>query len=220
MVGQLMQENLITWISLLIVLSNLYVLSAGRLTYQIRGVAVQGVLLSLIPLFSPESDSFTFVLITILIGVAIKGLLIPKYLFRTIRDVRIKRETGAIVGYSFSLFYGITTSGFAFYLVSRIDSLPDIFSSFHLSAALAMAFTGLYLIIARKNVVSQIIGYLVLENAGFTLSLAVAASQPLFIEMGVMLDLLVGIFIMTVAVNHIIIVHKTMNAESLERLTQ
>ena len=215
-----MRENLVVWISLLIVLSNLYILSSSRLTYQIKGVATQGFLLSLLPLFTLEAHGVIHIIVIATLGIAIKGLFIPLYLFRTIKDVRITREANPVVGYSFSIFYGIVTSGLAFYIINRIDFLPDDFSTFHISAAIAMAFTGLYLIIARRNVVSQIIGYLVLENSGFTLGLAVAASEPFFVEMGVLLDMFVGIFIMTMAVNHIYLEHKTMNVESLERLTQ
>ena len=92
-------------------------------------------------------------------------------------------------------------------------------SPFHASTAIATAFIGLFLIVTRRNVVGQIIGYLVFENAGFVLGISVAAFQPLFIEMGVLLDILVGVFIMVMAVNYVHMEHDTISIRSLERLT-
>lgn len=215
-----MRENLILWISLLIVLSNLYIVSSSRLTFQIKGVAAQGLLLSLLPPLLLVSANRTHTIILVVIGVVIKAVVMPQYLFKTIRDVKVEREVNPLIGYSFSMMYGIITTAFSFYVIQRIDSLPKTFSPFHLSAAIAMAFIGIYIIIARRNVVSQIIGYLVLENAGFTLGFSIAAAQPFFVEMGVLLDLLVGIIIMTMAVNHIYLEHNSMSVETLDRLTQ
>lgn len=215
-----MKENLLAWVSLAIVLSNLYIVSSSRLTYQIRGVVVQGLLLSTLPLILFQGENLVHMMVLFLMGVAIKGILVPKYLMKTIQDVKVEREVHPLIGYSFSLFYGVFTAALSFFLINRISILPVSFSPFHLSAAVATAFIGIYLIIARRNVVSQIIGYLVLENAGFTLSLSVAVSQPLFVEMGILLDLVGGIFIMTIAVNHIYSEHDSLSVKSLERLIQ
>ena len=215
-----MKENLIAWISFAIILSNFYIISSSRLTYQIRGIVAQGLLLSILPLALFNGEDLFNMIILVIMGVAIKGIIVPRYLTKTIQDVRVGREVHPLIGYSFSMLYAVLTSAFAFFIISRIKELPEYFSPFHLSAAVATPFIGIYLIIARRNVVSQIIGYLVLENAGFTLSLSVAVTQPLFVEMGVLLDLAGGIFIMTVAVNHIYLEHESINVESVERLTQ
>ncbi|MBN2803792.1 MAG: hydrogenase, partial [Deltaproteobacteria bacterium] len=84
----------------------------------------------------------------------------------------------------------------------------------------ATALIGIYMIIARKNVLSQLIGYLVLENAGFLLALSVAVSQPFFVEIGVMLDVFMGVIIMTTAMHQIYAEHETYSSDSLERLKQ
>jgi hydrogenase-4 component E len=68
--------------------------------------------------------------------------------------------------------------------------------------------------------VIQIVGYLVFENSAFILAISIAAFQPLLVEMGVLLDMLVAVFIMVMAVNHIHTKHKTIDVESLERLTR
>jgi hydrogenase-4 component E len=215
-----MSFDFLPWVSLAIIVCNLYMLGTSRLTGMIRGVAMQGFLLSLLPLLLPNpAEPFHTVLLVIL-GMTIKGILIPRYLFRAIRDVRVGREVNPSIGYSLSAAYGIITSVFAFYVLRTIPFLPVAVSPFHASIAIATAFIGIFLIVARRNVVGQIIGYLVFENSAFILAISIAAFQPLLVEMGVLLDMLVGVFIMVMAVHHIHTKHRTISIESLERLTR
>jgi hydrogenase-4 component E len=215
-----MSFNLLAWVSLAIVVCNLYMLATSRLPGLIRGVAAQGLLLSVLPLLLPNPAETIHMFLLVILSMAIKGILIPRYLFRAIRDVRVVREVNPAVGYSLSVTYGILTSAFAFYVLRKIPFYSIAISPFHAATAIATAFIGLFLIVARRNVVSQIIGYLVFENSGFILGLSIAAFQPLFVEMGILLDMLVGVFIMVVAVHHIHTEHDTISSGSLERLTR
>lgn len=215
-----MSFDLLAWVSLAIIVCNLYMLSTSRLTGMIRGVAIQGCLLSILPLLLPSPAELFHTILLLILGMAIKGILIPRYLFRAIRDVRVVREVNPSVGYSLSAAYGIVTSVFAFYALRRIPFSAVAVSPFHASVAIATAFIGIFLIVARRNVVSQIIGYLVFENSAFILAISIAAFQPLLVEMGVLLDMLVGVFIMVMAVHHIHTKHRTIGIESLERLTR
>jgi hydrogenase-4 component E len=215
-----MRFNLLAWVSLAIVVGNLYLLSTSRLSGMIRGVAAQGLLLSILPLLLPNPATTIHTFLLVILSMAIKGILIPRYLYRAIRDVRIVREVNPAVGYSQSVTYGILTSAFAFYVLRKIPFYSIAVSPFHASTAIATAFIGLFLIVSRRNVVSQIIGYLVFENSGFILGLSIAAFQPLFVEMGILLDMLVGVFIMVMAVHHIHTKHDTISSGSLEKLTR
>jgi hydrogenase-4 component E len=215
-----MSFDLLAWISLAIIVCNLYILFTSRLTGMIRGVAIQGLLLSLLPLLLPSPAELFHTILLVILGMAIKGILIPRYLFTAVRDVRVVGEVHPTVGYSLSAAYGIITSVFSFYVLRKIPFLPEAVSPFHASIAIAMAFIGIFLIVTRRNVVSQIVGYLVFENSAFILGISIAAFQPLVVEMGVLLDMLVGVFIMVIAVHRIHTKHKTISIDSLERLTR
>ena len=215
-----MKFNILAWVSLSIVVCNLYLLATSRLSGMIRGVAAQGFLMSLLPLLLPNPAEKAHMFLLVFLSVAIKGVIIPRYLYQAIREVRELCEVNPAVGYSLSVIYGILVSAFAFYLLGKIGLSSVTVSPFHAATAIATAFIGIFLIVARQNVVSQIIGYLVLENSGFILGISIAAFQPLFIEMGVLLDMLVGVFIMVMAVNHIYTEHDTISLRKLERLTR
>jgi hydrogenase-4 component E len=215
-----MKYNLLAWVSLAIVICNLYLLSTSRLNAMIKGVAVQGALLSILPLLLPNPAHGIHAIILVILSAVVKGVMIPGYLFRAIRDMRDIREKDPVVGYSASVVCGILAAALSFYALRKIPFYSVIVSPFHASTAITTAFIGLFLIITRRNVVTQIIGYLVFENAGFILGISVAAFQPLFIEMGVLLDVLVGVFIMVMAVSYVRTEHDTMSIRSLERLTR
>lgn len=105
-----MNFDFLAWVSLAIVVCNLYLLATSRLTGMIRAVAIQGFLLSILPLLLPNPAEQFHTILLVILGIAIKGVLIPRYLFRAIRDVRVVREVNPSVGYSLSAAYGIITS--------------------------------------------------------------------------------------------------------------
>jgi hydrogenase-4 component E len=215
-----MKANLLTWVSLAIVVCNLYLLMTSRLKAMIRCVAIQGVLLSVLPLLLPNPAEEVHSIILVILSVAIKGYLIPFYLIRAMRGVKVIRETEPTFGFSISVIYGILVSALSFYFLRMVPFSSAAVSPFHASTAIATACIGLFIIITRQNAVSQIIGYLVFESSGFILGISIAAFQPLFIEMGVLLDMLVGVFIMVVAVNYIHIEHDTISISKLEKLSR
>ena len=69
--------------------------------------------------------------------------------------------------------------------------------------ALFSIFAGLFLIISRKRAVSQVLGFLVLENGIYTFGVGVAARTPLLVEAGVLLDVFVAVFVMGITIFHI-----------------
>lgn len=215
-----MNMNLLAWVSFAIVLTNFYLLSTGRITGLIRGVAAQGLLLGILPLLIPGELELLHVAILVVLGVAVKGFLIPRYLFLSIREVRELREINPVVGYSLSLVFGVVISAVAFYAFHATPVAQAVLSPFHAATAVATACIGLFLIVTSRNVVRQIIGYIVLENSGFILGVSVAAFQPLFVEMGVLLDMLIAVFIMVIAVTFIHSKHATISVHTLERLTR
>jgi hydrogenase-4 component E len=63
--------------------------------------------------------------------------------------------------------------------------------------------SGLFLIIARKKALTQILGYLVLENGIYTFGAALTEHQPVLIELGILLDIFAAVLVMGIAIFHI-----------------
>ena len=216
-----MKENFLIWVSLLIILSNIYLLGTSRLGTMIKGIAFQGIMLSLLPLFLPHAPiEMEHVLLLSLLSIFIKGYFIPNYLQKMIKGVKIKRELNPYIGYFTSVSFGLIVSYSSFYLLKKMPFYTLVVSPVHAATAMASVIIGAFIIASRRNVLAQIIGFLVLDNAGFILGVSVASSQPFFIEIGILFDLLAGVVIMGTALRFIHTHFKSINVDSLERLSK
>jgi hydrogenase-4 component E len=205
---------------IILVVSNFYLLSSSRLRALIRMAAVQGLVLGLMPFFTQARDFSGHTLIIGAGGMVLKGLVIPLLLFRALRGVEEYRDRTPSVSYTMSIIAGIAMTACAFWIGSFIPHSAAFPHPSVVSLSICMAATGLFLIVARTEALAQIIGYLVLENAIYGFGISLSSSQSLIVEMGVLLDLLVGIFVMGVVLAHINREFDSINTDMLEELRE
>jgi len=202
----------------LVLLSNLYLLGSSRLGAAIKALAFQGVLLAVLPLIYTGEAANLHALILSAGSFTIKGVIMPILLFQAIREVKIRREVEPFVPYTASLLIGALIVLVAFWL-SRHLSLPKTMSSaLCVPTALAGVMMGLLLLVSRKKALMQVIGYIVLENGIYVFALPLAAHMPFLVEIGVLLDVFVGVFIMGIIMNHIKDIFDSLSIENLTEL--
>jgi len=185
---------------LFIVLTNFVVLATSRLSAGIRAVAVQGVLLGGLSLVLEATWSVHAM--GLAIGtIAIKAILLPWFLRWAIREASVRREMEPLVGYmtSFLLGAGAVLVGFA--VAARLP-LPTA-ATLLVPVALVTVIVGLIVLITRTKALSQVLGYLMLENGIYLFGLTQARRVPFLVEAGVLLDVFVGVFVMGIVVFHI-----------------
>jgi len=189
---------------ILVVVLDLFVLASSRLGAAIRAVALQGALLSLLALLLTSSGHDPLHMVLVALGaLAIKALLIPWLMFRAIREMAIRREMEPLVGYVPSMILGGVgvVLSFAF---SRALPLPTPeMHPYLVPTALATVWTGLLLVVSRRKAVTQVLGFLVLENGVFVFGLLLTDFMPVMVEAGVLLDLLAAVFVMGIVMFHI-----------------
>ncbi|MGB7768766.1 MAG: hydrogenase [Verrucomicrobiia bacterium] len=190
-------------ILVVVVLTNLKLLGSSRLGASIRVVAAQGMVLGLLPILAHWNElSLHFALLAV--GtIAIKGIVFPWFLFRAIREAEIGREIEPYVGYATSLVMGAVALGASFWVCTRLPIPEDIASPWLAPVSFFSIFAGLFLIVSRKRAVSQVLGFLVLENGIYTFGVGVAARTPFLVEVGVLLDVFVAVFVMGITIFHI-----------------
>ncbi len=185
----------------LVLLINFISLGTSRLILSIRAVAVQGVILGILPgLIHPFS--WHLVGITIVI-IAVKGFVIPHLLGRAARSAEIKREVEPFVGYVPTLLLGALFTALSFGFAGRLPMLPEHQNYMFVPASVATLMAGFLILTTRRKMISQVIGYLVLENGIFIFGLLLAEAMPIMVEAGALLDLLVGTFVMGIVINQI-----------------
>lgn len=195
-------ESLLDSILMLVFIQDLYVLGTGRLEAVIRTAAFQGVLLAATPVLAQGEIHSTGVLIG-LGTLALKGVVIPAMLLHSIREVEIRREVEPLIGLGTSMLLGGLAAGFALMFTPRLSLAPGSESQLIIPAALTTCFTGFVLLTARRKAVTQVVGYLFLENGIFIFGLTLLHAVPMLVEFGVLLDLVVGIFVMGILLDHI-----------------
>ncbi len=190
-------------ILVLLVLTNLRLLGASRLGASIRTVAVQGILLGALALLAHHNHLTMAVLIVALGGIALKGIVFPWLLFRALRQAEVQREVEPFVGSIPSLLAGVAALGGSLWLARRLSLPEPPNSSFLVAVALFSIMAGLFLIITRKKAISQVLGFLVMENGIYAFGVGLLLESPLLVELGVLLDVFVAVFVMGIIIFHI-----------------
>ena len=120
-----------------------------------------------------------------------------------VRHVSIRRDTPAILGASASILLGGFLVGLSFFLSTRLVLFGKPFSDLLVPAAFSTLFIGFLLLVSRAKAITQVVGYLVMENGIFLFALLLLETTPLLMEIGIFLDIFVGVFIMGIVINHI-----------------
>lgn len=93
--------------------------------------------------------------------------------------------------------------GIAFWLASTMALPFPVGSRLLVPAAIANVLLGFLVVVVRRQAITQVVGYLVLENGVFVFGLGLAGQQPIVVELSLLLDVLVGVFVMGIAIHHI-----------------
>lgn len=201
---------------LLIVLMNFAVLGTTRLSTCIRAVAMQGALLGVLALLlAPELSLHVGALV--LGTVAVKAVALPWFLAWAIREASVRREVEPLVGFNSSLLLGAVAVALAFAIAARLP-LPEVHERLLVPVSLATVMIGFIVLTARRKALTQVIGYLMLENGIYLFGLTQTESVPFLLELGVLLDLFVVVFIMGIVVFHINREFDSLDATRLDEL--
>jgi hydrogenase-4 component E len=201
----------------MVLLVNFYLLGTSRVSAAIAASAAQGVLLGLATLAVQASLGVRPALVA-LAAMALKGFVIPGMLYRALRDVEIRREMEPLVGIVPSLLLCALGTGAALVLANALPLAPQHVGSMLVPASLATVLTGFLLLTTRRKAITQVVGYLVLENGVFIMGLTLLEAMPFLVEGAVLLDLLVGIFVMGIIINHINREFSSVDTERLQNL--
>jgi len=194
--------NLLNSILVVVLMLNLFSLGTTRIVSVIRTVAIQGALLGLLPLLLHEHLS-PVVALTVVTTITLKGLVIPGMMLRALRDVKIKREVEPLIGLQTSVTLGALGTVSALLFADRLPLAARHAGALIVPAAIATLLAGFILLVTRFKAISQVMGYLVMENGIFIFGMLLVEAMPFVVEMGVLLDLFVGIFVICIIVNQI-----------------
>lgn len=190
----------------LILITGIYLVYTSRLEACIKATAVQGGALALLPILhfieQPSSSLFHALLVSSS-ALGLKAIVIPLLLLRAMRKAKVRREVEPYVSTHVSVLVAAALVVISF-LLPPILALPlDQVPPLYVPNALATLFLGFLVIVSKRTAIMQVVGYLVVENGAFVFGQSVAAHLPFVVELGVLLDLLVGVFVMGIVIHSI-----------------
>jgi len=197
-------------------MSLIYLSIANRLMSYVKILAFQGIILfwvSFIELDEMNTINLTFILLETIV---FKTIAVPLFLKYVIQKNEITREAEPYVPNFISLII-VTSIVVVTFLLSNIIEDEQL-NKVYFVAALSSLFTGLYIIGTRKKILTHVMGFLVIENGVFILSLAVGNEMPMMVNSGIFLDLFITVLLLGIFVNKIGDVLKDVDAGQLKNL--
>ncbi len=187
-------NELIDTIMILIILTNLALVGLSRLATCIFVVAIQGCLLGLLPLVTNENSiEYHLILLSAAI-ICLKGIVFPVLLNRTLKNLDIQHEVEPFVGYGSSIILAPMVLVGCMWLGRKMVLPVEITSTLVVPVAFFTISSGLFLLISRRKALTQVLGYLVLENGIYVFGTSIAQKQPLLVELGILLDVFMASF--------------------------
>ena len=186
----------------LVMLSILFSFGSSRLPGLIKVLAFQGVVVSIVPLFVGHDltgGSLLFTLVTL----AIRGIVIPLCIYLAIKKVAIQREVEPIIGYHASLLAGLGLIVGATFASHKFNLPASSTSALLLPTAIAVLVAGMFLLIARRNAIAMVLGYIMMENGIYLVGTTFSVRALHIVEFGILLDVLAGVMIMAVILQNI-----------------
>src|SRR5713101_6710282 len=182
---------------------NFVALGVSRIRGVINAVALQGILLGILP---------------VAVTIGLKGVVIPRFLVHAMREANIQHEVRPVVNYMSSLLLGAVGTGLALAFSNTLPLAEEHSGLLLVPASLATVWTGFLMLTTRKKAIMQVLGYLLLENGIFLFGLLLLEAMPFLVEAGVLLDLFTGIFVMGIIIHRISREFASISTEHLTEL--
>jgi hydrogenase-4 component E len=213
-VPQLLDPLLIVALAL-----NFVALGVSRIWAVINAVALQGILIGTFPLVMHPDLGIRGVLL-VAATVILKGIVIRGVLFYAMREADIQHEVTPVVGYMSSLLLGAVGTGLAVVFSSTLELADEHTNLLVVPASLATVWTGFLMLTTRKKAIMQVLGYLLLENGIFLFGMLLLEAMPFLVEVGVLLDLFTGVFVMGIIIYHVSREFASISTEHLAELKE
>ena len=201
---------------ILFLISLFYLSIANRMTTYVNVLAMQGILLFVIAFLELKSINTINLILILLETIVFKSVAVPVFLRYILKRNHITREAEPYVPNFVSLI--ITTLIVVITIILSNTMEESNLDKIFFVVALSTLFTGLYFIASRRKIITHVMGYMVIENGVFVLSLAVGNEMPMLVNLGVMLDIFASVLILGVFLNKIGDVFKDIDVNQLTNL--
>jgi hydrogenase-4 component E len=158
--------------------------------------------------------------ISSILTLSVKVVLLPYILHILIKKLKIHKEIDSLINIPTTMLIGIVLVIFSYHLTAPIRELSTLVTRSTIAVALATFMLGFLMMITRKHAVTQIIGFLAMENGLLFAATSATYGMLLVVELGVALDLLIAAFIFGMFFFHISTTFDSLDVDQMARLKE
>jgi len=199
-----------------LVLVSFMLLYQTRLFALLNVFALQAVVLSLSVAWQAYVQGAAHLYVTAAIAFAFKAIIIPVALHRIIARLGIHRDVENVVGIGPTMLAGLALVALSVVVMLRVASEADALAREDLAFALSVVLLGLLMMVTRRNAVSQVIGFMSLEN-GLVLAATGAKGMPLVVEISVAFSVLIAFIVIGIFLFRIRERFDTVDVQALDK---
>lgn len=204
----------------LILLSAFALLAQRRIYGLLHVFAWQGFFLSVSTAVVGYSTGLHHLYISTALTLALKVFALPYILYVLIHRLKIYKEVEDLVNIPTTMLIGLAIVIFSYHLTAPVRELSTLMTKSTLAVALSTVLLGLLMMITRKKAITQIIGFLSLENGLFFAATSATYGMPLVVELGVALDILIAAFIFGIFFFQIRTTFDSLDLKEMEKLKE
>ena len=212
--------QLINLFAAFLLLLALAMLTQRRMLSLINLFALQGFVLALSTAVVAYSTSQPHVYWSALLTLVLKVVLLPWILYRLIHALNVRWDVEPLINIPATMLIGIVLVIFAFNLASPVSEIAGTITKSTLGIAIACILLSFLMMITRRKAVSQVLGFLAMENGLFFAATSATYGMPMVVELGIALDLLVATLVFGVFFFHIRETFESLDIHHLEKLKE
>jgi hydrogenase-4 component E len=199
-----------------LVLVSFLLLYQDRLYALLNTFALHALVLALSVAWQAYIQDAPHLYVTAVIALAFKAIAIPLVLHRIIQRLGIHREIETVVGVGPTMIAGMGLVALSMVVMLRVTAAADPLAREDLAFALAVVLLGLLMMVTRRNAVSQVVGFMSLEN-GLVLAATGAKGMPLVVEISVAFSILIAFIVIGIFLFRIRERFDTVDISALDR---
>ena len=173
-------------------------LAQRRIVTMVNLLATQGAILCLATVLLAWRTGEHHLYLSAALTLALKVILLPWLLHRLIRQLDVYWDTESVINAPSTMLIGLLVVIFAFGLAQPISALASTATRSTIGIAIAVILLSFLTMITRRKAMSQVVGFLSMENGLFFGAMSTTYGMPMVVELGVALDVLVAMLVLGV----------------------
>jgi hydrogenase-4 component E len=205
-------------VAVIVLLLEFGMLRASLFRAQVRLYAAQSVAVSVLAGVVAVGRGVPELFLLAILSLLLKAVIVPLVMMSQLRDSRAEIAGSGALGVASEVIISIVVAAFGFFAVGALGIHSSVLPTAALSLSMAVVLVSFVLMILRRDVISQAIGFFSLENGVSMASLVIAAGLPLILEVAFLFDLLVAVVVFGVLIRVQSARTKSFSTVTLDRL--